>query len=128
MYNNALNTIKVGPAENGKQQVSMYDKQDKVYRTVISTPDKVDEFISDKKANSKKTKKIAGIVALAGTAIGAVAGLLFGNKIIDIDKLGGALAGAAAGLGLAGLADGVLASINAKKNKKVNQEFLNNNK
>ena len=128
MYGNPVNMVKVGPAENGKQKVSLYDKQDKVYRTVNSTPDKVDEFISTKKENKKKALKISAIIAGALVAVGAAAGAIFGGKVIDANKIELAGLGALTGLVISGISDIAIAGATSKKNKKVNQEFIENNK
>ena len=61
----------VGPINNGKQAISVYDRQLGNNRTIISTPDEVDCFIHDRQEVLKDANKRATIDALGVTALGA---------------------------------------------------------
>ncbi len=86
----------LGPAQGGKQSISVYDSKLGNNRTVLATPEECDKFVNDvalaKKQDSKKTWKTWAMSALAGLGIGGTAGAIMGkkeNKAINVlvDKL-----------------------------------------
>lgn len=92
----------LGPVENGKQTVQVMYK-DGMSKTYLSTPDKVDEFVSQYKNIEKRNTKKQWLTIISGTALGSL--LAFAkdhvNYLKDISKkelgIGGALLGLAAG-------------------------------
>lgn len=96
-----FDTVQVGAVHNGRQTVTIPDKKKGIYTTVNSTPEKVDEFLTERKNNEKKSEKQQWISLGTGTVLGGLIGTAF-----KLEKgmsrlasgVGGALFGAAVSL------------------------------
>lgn len=91
----------LGPVQNGKQPISVYDVKLGNTRTFFATPNECDEFISSrqniKKENSKRTIKtmlLSSIIGAGlGSGIGAIDGKLVTNTINEnVERMNAELA------------------------------------
>ena len=122
-------TITVGPIQDGKQTLTIGDPIVGRYQTFISTPEKVDEFITTYDGISKKSAKrifATGVtLPLAGLAIGA---------LVKVKGVANSVKGSRAlfGLGAGMVAGAVLATISSVsaivKHAKLVENFIAENK
>ncbi|MBQ3641030.1 hypothetical protein II906_03780 [bacterium] len=113
----------VYPKRNdGKQEISLYDPTLGGQRQIISSPDKIDEFVTQRNKASKRMLAMS----LLGGAIGAVAGVFtlrsLGKSVAEnsLKVIAGSL-----GAGV-GLVAGEI--IGAQKVNKTVKDFINENK
>jgi hypothetical protein len=111
-----LNPV-IGAPINGKQKVALSDKNG-MTREVITTPEKVDEFLKQRASLTSLDKKYA-MPALFGAALGAVVPVLFKAKAVP-EILFGAFFGSLSGL----FAKGIQVET---KCSKLDQAFLEEN-
>ncbi len=82
----------VGPVRGETQTISVYDRDLGNRRTIISTPEEVDEFVSARKRAMNKASNeglgiMAGMTALGGAAGAAINSYLENNKANKINNL-----------------------------------------
>ena len=75
-------------ADNGMQSIEVYDKRNKSNKKIITTPEKIDEFLTERDkakhdAKKKGYKMMAGITAGGAIAGGLLLGM-FGKKVGNI--------------------------------------------
>jgi len=114
----------IGPAKGNKQSITIIKKYEGSGNTIITTPEKVDEYVANhSKACSKDTKKAllsGGLGGLLGAAAGLVYNSLRNQKSAGILGAIGVCFGSAAGF---------LTALFFKSSEgKVVQDFINNNK
>lgn len=68
------------PSNNDSQTIAVKDRQG-IYRTYVSTPEKVDEFISTYKKGKKAENGFLYGGLTAGAILGAITGILLKKKI-----------------------------------------------
>ena len=69
-----FDVVQVGAVHNGKQSITFPDSKTGTYRTVCTTPEKVDEFLTERKNIENKANKCAWIALGALTFAGALIG------------------------------------------------------
>lgn len=82
----------LGPVKGDQQSISVYDRNLGNRRTLISTPEEIDDFVSERSSVLKSARKnglAIGLSTLAGcTAAGAgIAAALKSNKINKLNEL-----------------------------------------
>lgn len=99
--------------KDGTQTIAVHDRKG-IYRTYLTSPEKVDEFIKTYQKGKVKEGIALGSGATAGVIIGAIIGALVHKKLPTSvwDKWLGGLCGGAAGL----LAGGVAGPFRGGKN------------
>ncbi len=74
----------LGPVQDGKQSISVYDSKLGNNRTILATPEECDKFVHDRalagKQENKKSLKTIVLSALAGLGLGGVVGAFAGKK------------------------------------------------
>lgn len=70
----------IGPKVGDKQSVSVYDRNIGNRRTVVTTSEVVDEFVSDRSEAMKHANSLCNKIVLGTVLVGAVIGAAIGAK------------------------------------------------
>ena len=117
-------SLSVGPVQNGKQSITISDANENHYQTVISTPEKVDEFVKSYYSISKNDNKKSWLAVLLTGIAGATIGYLSKIKETPIMKTE---LGALFGLCVGAVLSFVIPEFSAHKQEKLAQKFLAEN-
>ena len=117
--------VTVGPVENGKQTITLYNGKKGVKQVVSTAPEKIDEFLLESEAINRKSAK-RSLITIGLSSVAGVIGSCF-VKAADMSKWGKAGLGGIYGL-CAGLFVSLLGRIfdNRKLNKLTN-DFIDKN-
>ncbi|MBQ3641757.1 hypothetical protein II906_07540 [bacterium] len=104
--------------ENGQQEISLYDSKLSGRRSIITSSDKIDEFISNRNKNNKQK----GLLTILGLVTGGIVGaaVTASHKNLSISLLGSMV-----GSCLAGVACSIS---HALSDNKLTQKFIKENK
>ena len=116
-------TPALGPVQNGKQTVSVYDNSIGNRRTVVATEQEVDRFLMERdsvmKDGRKKDYRNLFVSTVAGIATGVLIAMSRGKMLKSIDtKIDGLLGG------LFGMLLGSLPQKERKADIKITNEFI----